>query len=74
MQPTRNTSLETIRSQSIALLNMRLAAPIDLHAQVKQTHWSLRGLNLIAIHALFDKVAGATQSYSDLIVERAGGQ
>lgn len=73
MQPTRNTLSETIRAQSVELLNKHLAAAIDLHAQMKQAHWNVRGLSFIAIHELFDKVSVEAENYSDLIAERAGG-
>jgi starvation-inducible DNA-binding protein len=73
MQPTHNTLSENIRAQSIELLNKHLAAAIDLHGQVKQAHWNVRGPSFIAIHELFDKVSGEVENYSDLIAERAGG-
>jgi len=72
MHPTHNTLSPNIRSQSVELLNKHLAAAIDLHAQVKQAHWNVRGPAFIAIHELFDKVAGEAEDYSDLIAERAG--
>ncbi|MDR3440542.1 DNA starvation/stationary phase protection protein Dps [Telmatospirillum sp.] len=73
MQPTHNTLSENIRAQSVELLNKHLAAAIDLHSQVKQAHWNVRGPGFIAIHELFDKVAGEVEGYSDLIAERARG-
>ena len=73
MHPTHNTLSENIRAQSVELLNKHLAAAIDLHAQVKQAHWNVRGPSFIAIHELFDKVSGEVENYSDLIAERAGG-
>lgn len=73
MQQTRNTLAENIRAQSVELLNKHLAAAIDLHAQMKQAHWNVRGLSFIAIHELFDKVSAEAENYSDLIAERAGG-
>jgi starvation-inducible DNA-binding protein len=73
MLPTRNTLSANIRTQSAELLNRHLAAAIDLHAQVKQAHWNVRGPNFIAIHTLFDQVAGEIENYSDLIAERARG-
>jgi len=73
MQPTRNTLSENIRAQSIELLNKHLAAAIDLHGQVKQAHWNVRGPGFIAIHELFDKVSVEVESYSDLLAERARG-
>ena len=72
MLQTHNTLPEIIREQSIALLNKHLAAAIDLHGQVKQAHWNVRGPGFIAIHELFDKVAEDVESYSDQFAERAG--
>lgn len=73
MHPTHNTLSENIRAQSIELLNKHLAAAIDLHAQVKQAHWNVRGPGFIAIHELFDKVSEQVEDYSDKLAERAGG-
>ena len=72
MQPTHSTLSENIRGQSVQLLNKHLAAAIDLHGQVKQAHWNVRGSGFIAIHELFDKVATVVEDYSDMIAERAG--
>ena len=73
MQKTHNTLAEEIRIQSVELLNLHLAAAIDLHAQMKQAHWNVRGPGFIAIHELFDKVSVQVEDFSDLIAERAGG-
>jgi starvation-inducible DNA-binding protein len=73
MHFTHNTLSENIRSQSAELLNKHLAAAIDLHAQMKQAHWNVRGPGFIAIHELFDRVSEAVEVYSDMIAERAGG-
>ena len=70
MHATYNTLSEPIRFQMAALLNVHLAAAIDLHAQMKQAHWNVRGAGFISIHELFDKVAGEVESYTDLIAER----
>jgi starvation-inducible DNA-binding protein len=72
MQKTANTLSKNIRAKSVAVLNRHLAAAIDLHAQVKQAHWNVRGPTFIAIHELFDKVADTAAEYSDLVAERAG--
>jgi starvation-inducible DNA-binding protein len=71
MQHTYNTLSENVRAKSIELLNKHLAAAIDLHGQVKQAHWNVRGPTFIAIHELFDKVADNVESYSDTLAERA---
>jgi len=71
MYRTSNTLSENIRSKSAELLNRHLAAAIDLHAQVKQAHWNVRGPAFIAVHELLDKVADVVEGYSDTIAERA---
>ncbi len=71
MHYTHNTLSENIRGQSVELLNKHLAAAIDLHAQVKQAHWNVRGSSFSAVHELFDNVAIEVETYSDLIAERA---
>ena len=73
MHHTHNTLAESIRSQSIEILNAHLAAAIDLYAQVKQAHWNMRGLNFIALHELFDKASEEVEGFSDKLAERAGG-
>ncbi len=73
MQFTHNTLSENIRAQSIEILNKHLAAAVDLHSQMKQAHWNVRGQGFIAIHELFDKTSEAVELFSDQIAERAGG-
>ncbi len=73
MQKTHNTLPKKIRVQSVELLNQHLAAAIDLHAQMKQAHWNVRGPGFIAIHKLFDQVSSEVENYSDLLAERAAG-
>jgi starvation-inducible DNA-binding protein len=73
MQPTHNTLSENVRAQSAELLNVHLAAAIDLHGQLKKAHWNVRGPTFIAVHELFDKVAETVEDYADQITERAAG-
>jgi starvation-inducible DNA-binding protein len=73
MHQTRNTLSANIRAESVELLNKQLASAIDLHGQIKQAHWNVRGPNFIALHGLFDKCAEEAETYSDLIAERARG-
>ncbi len=71
-QHTHNTLPEEVRAQSIEVLNHHLAAAIDLHAQLKQAHWNVRGAGFMAIHELFDRVSENVEKYSDMLAERAG--
>ncbi|MEO8629879.1 MAG: DNA starvation/stationary phase protection protein Dps [Betaproteobacteria bacterium] len=72
MYRTRKSLPARIRAGSVALLNQHLAAAIDLQAQVKQAHWTVRGPGFIAIHELFDRTVTAVAEYADLIAERTG--
>jgi len=73
MYPTRNSLPEHVRSQANEILNKHLAAAIDLHAQLKQAHWNVRGPAFIAIHELFDRISVEAEAMSDLIAERVAG-
>lgn len=73
MHATHNTLSENIRAQSAELLNLQLAAAIDLHGQLKQAHWNVRGPGFMAVHELFDGVSEKVETYSDMLAERAGG-
>ena len=64
---TKNTLPRSIRFRSVGLLNRSLASAIDLERQATQAHWNVKGPNFIALHELFDKVAEATEEFSDLL-------
>ena len=68
---TKNTLPQSIRIQSVGLLNRNLALAIDLERQAKQAHWNVKGSNFIALHELFDKVAETAEEFTDLLAERA---
>ena len=68
---TKNSLTQSIRSQSVGLLNRNLALAIDLERQAKQAHWNVKGPNFIALHELFDKVAETAEEFTDLLAERA---
>ncbi len=73
MHATHDILSDNVRTQTAEILNRRLAAAIDVHGQLKQAHWDVRGPTFIAVHELFDKVAGEPESYFDLLAERAAG-
>ena len=58
------------RVQMIELLNQHLADAFDLYSQVKQAHWNVKGMNFIAVHELFDKIAEEVLEGVDMIAER----
>jgi starvation-inducible DNA-binding protein len=60
------------REELIELLNTSLATAIDLHWQVKQAHWNIRGREFLSRHELFDDVAEHVRKHADAFAERAG--
>jgi starvation-inducible DNA-binding protein len=70
MRRTRNDLPAAVRSKMAELLNARLADAIDLHLQTRQAHWNVRGPSFIALHELFDKLAGEVSTYIDDLAER----
>ncbi len=60
------------RSELVELLNTCLATAVDLHWQVKQAHWNIRGTHFISRHKLFDDVAAHARDQADEFAERAG--
>ena len=49
-----------------------MPAAIDLHGQVKQAHWNVRGAQFIALHELFDEISDEVDEWIDSLAERAG--
>lgn len=70
LRETRNSLPENTRMQIIYLLNRMLGLSVDLRAHAKQAHWNVRGPNFIALHKLFDDVAGTIDGFSDDLAER----
>lgn len=70
MHATRNDLAADVRGSMIGLLNQQLADTTDLFSQVKQAHWNIKGPNFIALHELFDELAGELLAYIDDIAER----
>ncbi|MCL5995216.1 MAG: DNA starvation/stationary phase protection protein Dps [Chloroflexi bacterium] len=67
---TSNDLPMDVRGHMITLLNQNLADMSDLYSQTKQAHWNVKGRNFIALHELFDKLAGEVIGYVDDIAER----
>ena len=55
----------------VSTLNIALATTNDLHSQVKQAHWNIKGPQFFARHELFDTMAGRLRDFADDIAERA---
>lgn len=70
MNPTKNDIPAKKRVTLCNLLNERLADLIDLGLQAKQAHWNVKGPQFIALHELFDGVAGDVTGFVDDVAER----
>ncbi|RKH54471.1 DNA starvation/stationary phase protection protein Dps [Corallococcus sp. AB049A] len=73
MYTTSHVNLpQDAREELIDMLNTLLANAIDLHWQVKQAHWNIRGTHFYSRHLLFDEVAKHARKHADSYAERAG--
>jgi starvation-inducible DNA-binding protein len=59
-----------IRLYVMQLLNQTLACTVDLHSQVKQACWNVKGTDFASLHALFATMATELDAYTDLVAER----
>ena len=71
MHLTKNNLAEAVRMEMVPLLNARLADSVDLFDQAKHAHWNVKGPQFIALHQLFDTIAGHLEGFADLLAERA---
>jgi len=69
---TNHVSLpENAKTALVDTLNAALATTLDLHSQVKQAHWNIKGPQFFARHELFDTMAVRLRDFADVIAERA---
>ena len=77
MTKTKNTLPDNTRLSIITILQQSLIDAIDLGAQTKQAHWTVKGPSFIALHELFDQLHADVDGFADLLAERIvilGGQ
>ena len=70
MHSTRNDLSAKARAKVTTLLNGRLADALDLQMQARQAHWNVKGPQFIALHELFDQLAGELDGHVDEMAER----
>ena len=70
MHSTRIDLTAKARTRITGLLNARLADALDLQLQAKQAHWNVKGPSFIALHELFDRIAGDLGGHVDDMAER----
>jgi starvation-inducible DNA-binding protein len=57
-------------SRTIAQLEDRLAATLDLQLTLKHVHWNVVGVSFIAVHEMLDPQVDAAREMSDTLAER----
>jgi starvation-inducible DNA-binding protein len=58
------------RTKINKVLNQQLADAFDLHSQVKQAHWNVKGSDFWQLHKLFDELAEQAEEWVDEFAER----
>lgn len=59
------------RTSVAAALGARLADGLDLHSQIKEAHWNVKGPHFAALHPLYETFATALAGFNDQLAERA---
>ena len=67
---TRNDLPLDTHTNVNALLNQTLASSLDLKTQIKQAHWTVKGMDFYQLHSLFDEMATEMEDYVDMVAER----
>ncbi|WP_158615511.1 DNA starvation/stationary phase protection protein Dps [Acidipila sp. EB88] len=58
------------KTKTVAVMQERLAASLDMYSQAKFAHWNVKGVNFYQLHLVFDSVADAIFPQIDQIAER----
>ena len=69
-RPTQLKFDESVRLESIRVLNQHLADFLNLALITKQAHWNMRGANFIAVHEMLDPFNEKLLAYADTLAER----
>lgn len=76
LHPTRNDLGANVRELSVGILNATLADAMDLTNGLRMAHWTVRGPQFAALHALFetfyDQLGVATDDIAERVIQIGG--
>ena len=61
---------DDVKEKVVGLMNVTLAASLDMYSQAKYAHWNVKGVNFYQLHLVFDAVAKTIGKQVDPIAER----
>ena len=61
---------EDVKQKTCEVMNVRLAASLDMYSQAKYAHWNVKGMNFYQLHLVFDATAKVVFKHIDKIAER----
>ena len=61
---------DDVKEKVVGIMNVTLAAGLDMYSQAKYAHWNVKGVNFYQLHLVFDAVAKVIGKQVDPIAER----
>jgi starvation-inducible DNA-binding protein len=61
---------DDVKRKVVDVMNVKLAASLDMYSQAKYAHWNVKGVNFYQLHLVFDDVAKTIFKQIDAIAER----
>lgn len=61
---------DDVKQKTVDVMNVTLAAALDMYSQAKFAHWNVKGINFYQLHLVFDATAKVIFKQIDPIAER----